>query len=195
MATQKRDVRPENVQRRFPNSAVPLVNGKILVQAAKRRSAMIMAANMRCRLPVEGIVLASMAAQAPVMYEIAKSELTYTEFKTALRAGQQVRVKGELIEAALQTAPPVLSRPPANPGLGRADRRRGGGGTAADVPARRRPGPLGREQDHEVHRCRRAVDRGRLSDQGGRVEECQAYGPGGGRGTRQPVRLQPRVIP
>ncbi len=41
---------------------------------------MIMATNIRCRLPVEGIVLASMASRAPVMYEIAKSELDYTEF-------------------------------------------------------------------------------------------------------------------
>jgi fructose/tagatose bisphosphate aldolase len=83
MATQRKDVRPENVKRRFPNSVVPLVNGKALIQAARRQKAMIMAANIRCRLPVEGIVLASMAARAPVMYEIAKSELTYTEFTPA----------------------------------------------------------------------------------------------------------------
>ncbi len=76
----KKDIRPENVKARFPNSLVPLVNGKALIQAAKKHDAMIMAVNMRCKLPVEGIVMASMASRAPVMYEIAKSELTYTEF-------------------------------------------------------------------------------------------------------------------
>jgi fructose-bisphosphate aldolase, class II len=72
--------RPENVKKRFPNSVVPLVNGQALVKAAKKRTAMIMATNIRCKLPVEGIVLASMASKAPVIYEIAKSELSYTEF-------------------------------------------------------------------------------------------------------------------
>lgn len=80
--TQKKrpDRRPDNVKKRFPNSLVPLVNGKVLVEAARKHDAMIMATNIRCRLPVEGIVLASMATKAPVMYEIAKSELSYTEF-------------------------------------------------------------------------------------------------------------------
>jgi fructose-bisphosphate aldolase class II len=72
--------RPENVQKRFPNSKAPLVNGKVLYQAARKANAMIMAANIRCRLPLEGIVRASMVTQAPVIYEIAKSELGYTEF-------------------------------------------------------------------------------------------------------------------
>ncbi|UCE82780.1 MAG: class II fructose-bisphosphate aldolase [Deltaproteobacteria bacterium] len=72
--------RPENVQKRFPNSKAPLVNGKVLCSAARKANAMIMAANIRCRLPLEGIIRASMATQAPVMYEIAKSELGYTEF-------------------------------------------------------------------------------------------------------------------
>lgn len=83
MAGNKKDVRPENVKKRFPNSCVPLVNGRALLQAAKKHDAMIMATNIRCRLPVEGIVLASMATMAPVMYEIAKSELGYTEFSPA----------------------------------------------------------------------------------------------------------------
>ncbi len=74
------DKRPENVKKRFPNSIVPLVNGQALIKAARKHTAMIMATNIRCKLPVEGIVLASMAARAPVMYEIAKSELGYTEF-------------------------------------------------------------------------------------------------------------------
>ncbi len=72
--------RPENVKKRFPNSVVPLVNGKALIKAARKHNAMIMATNIRCRLPVEGIVLASMASGAPVLYEIARSELGYTEF-------------------------------------------------------------------------------------------------------------------
>jgi fructose-bisphosphate aldolase class II len=72
--------RPKNVERRFPNSKVALVNSQALFKAAQKAKAMIMATNMRCRLPVEGIVRASMAAEAPVIYEIAKSELTYTEF-------------------------------------------------------------------------------------------------------------------
>ncbi|MFZ2445638.1 MAG: class II fructose-bisphosphate aldolase [Syntrophobacteraceae bacterium] len=72
--------RPENVKKRFPNSVVPLVNGKALIKAARKHNAMIMATNIRCRLPVEGIVLASMASRAPVLYEIARSELGYTEF-------------------------------------------------------------------------------------------------------------------
>lgn len=74
------DKRPENVKRKFPNSVVPLVNAQSLIKAARKNNAMIMATNIRCRLPVEGIVLASMASRAPVMYEIAKSELGYTEF-------------------------------------------------------------------------------------------------------------------
>ncbi len=72
--------RPENVKKRFPDSLVPLVNGQALIKAARKHSAMIMAANIRCRLPVEGLVRASMASRAPLMYEIAKSELSYTEF-------------------------------------------------------------------------------------------------------------------
>lgn len=83
MAASTMDIRPENVKKRFPESVVPLVNGKALIEAARKNSAMIMAANIRCRLPVEGLVLASMASGAPVMYEIAKSELTYTEFTPA----------------------------------------------------------------------------------------------------------------
>ncbi|MGQ9670367.1 MAG: class II fructose-bisphosphate aldolase [Desulfosoma sp.] len=78
-----KDYRPENVKKRFSQSIVPLVNGKALIRAAKKHKGMIMATNIRCRLPVEGIVRASMATQAPVMYEIAKSELTYTEFTPA----------------------------------------------------------------------------------------------------------------
>jgi fructose-bisphosphate aldolase class II len=81
-----KDVRPENVRKRFPNSIVPLVNGQALIKAAKKHGSMIMATNIRCRLPVEGIVLASMASRAPVIYEIAKSELSYTEFNPALFA-------------------------------------------------------------------------------------------------------------
>jgi len=72
--------RPENVQKCFPNSRAPLVNGKVLFSAARKANAMIMAANIRCRLPLEGIIRESMATQAPVIYEIAKSELGYTEF-------------------------------------------------------------------------------------------------------------------
>jgi len=83
MAKQIVAIRPENVRERFPDSVVPLVNGKALIEAARKHNAMIMATNMRCRLPVEGIVLASMACKAPVMYEIAKSELGYTEFTPA----------------------------------------------------------------------------------------------------------------
>ena len=72
--------RPENVQKRFPDSKAPLVNGKALFKAAQKANAMIMAANIRCRLPIEGIIRASLITQAPVIYEIAKSELGYTEF-------------------------------------------------------------------------------------------------------------------
>ncbi|MDR3570292.1 MAG: class II fructose-bisphosphate aldolase [Syntrophobacteraceae bacterium] len=74
------DKRPENVKKRFPKSVVPLVNGQALIKAARKNNAMVMATNIRCKLPVEGIVLAAMASRAPVMYEIAKSELNYTEF-------------------------------------------------------------------------------------------------------------------
>jgi len=79
----RKDVRPDNVKKRFPSSAVPLVNGKALIQAARKNKAMIMATNIRCRLPVEGLVRASMETKAPVMYEIAKSELGYTDFTPA----------------------------------------------------------------------------------------------------------------
>lgn len=83
MSLQRKDLRPDVVRQRFPNSLAPLTNGKYLLQAAKQHNAMIMATNIRCRLPVEGIVRASMVTRAPVMYEIAKSELTYTEFTPA----------------------------------------------------------------------------------------------------------------
>jgi len=83
MAKQKADLRPFNVKRRFSGSLIPLVNGKYLIKAARKGNGMIMATNIRCRLPVEGIVRASMATRAPVMYEIAKSEMSYTEFTPA----------------------------------------------------------------------------------------------------------------
>ena len=83
MAKQKADLRPFNVKRRFSESLIPLVNGKYLIKAARKGNGMIMATNIRCRLPVEGIVRASMATRAPVMYEIAKSEMSYTEFTPA----------------------------------------------------------------------------------------------------------------
>ena len=78
--TGKAAIHPENVKKRFPSISVPLVNGQALIKAAKKHDAMIMACNIRARLPVAGIVLASMASRAPVIYEIAKSELDYTEF-------------------------------------------------------------------------------------------------------------------
>ena len=71
---------PEKVRKRFPNIKTPLINGRPLIKTAKANHAMIIACNCRCRLPAEGIARASMATGAPVMYEIAKSELTYTEF-------------------------------------------------------------------------------------------------------------------
>jgi fructose/tagatose bisphosphate aldolase len=80
MSTDLSKCRPESVQKRFPDSKAPLVNGKALYGAARKANAMVMAANIRCRLPLEGIIRASMATQAPVIYEIAKSELGYTEF-------------------------------------------------------------------------------------------------------------------
>ena len=72
--------RPENVQKLFPNSKAPLVNVNVLYKPALKAHDMVIAANIRCRLPLEGIIRASMATQAPVIYEIAKSELGYTEF-------------------------------------------------------------------------------------------------------------------
>lgn len=83
MAKSIAEARPENVKTLYPNSIVPLFNGKPLIEAARKHNSMIMACNIRCRLPVEGIILASMACKAPVMYEIAKSELSYTEFTPA----------------------------------------------------------------------------------------------------------------
>jgi fructose-bisphosphate aldolase, class II len=91
MAKERTEMRPANVKKRFPSSAVPLMNGKALLHAARKHKAMIMACNIRSRLPVEGIVLASMASKAPVMYEIAKSELSYTEFTPATFAEFIVR--------------------------------------------------------------------------------------------------------
>ncbi len=67
MMTDLSKQRPASVQRRFPNSKVPLVNGQVLFQAAKKANAMVMAVNIRCRLPVEGVIRASMAAEAPVL--------------------------------------------------------------------------------------------------------------------------------
>ena len=83
MAEKSMDFRPEKVQQRFPGSLAPLINGKALLTAARAGNAMIMATNIRCRLPVEGIIRASMTTGAPVMYEIAKSELSYTQFTPA----------------------------------------------------------------------------------------------------------------
>jgi fructose-bisphosphate aldolase class II len=70
----------ENVKNKFPKTDMPLFSGRALVKAAKANDAMIMAVNMRCRLPVEGVARASIDTKAPVMYEIAKSELGYTEY-------------------------------------------------------------------------------------------------------------------
>lgn len=83
MGEKTKDHRPDAVQRRFPESVVPLMNGKALLRAAREKNAMIMATNIRCRLPLEGIIRGSMATGAPVMYEIARSELGYTEFTPA----------------------------------------------------------------------------------------------------------------
>jgi fructose/tagatose bisphosphate aldolase len=75
-----KDFLPANVREKFVNISVPLVNGIALIKTAKKYNAMIMAANCRCKLPVEGIALASKNTGAPVLYEIARSELGYTEF-------------------------------------------------------------------------------------------------------------------
>ena len=75
-----KDYLPDNVKAKYGNITVPLLNGKALVKTAKKYNAMIMATNIRCKLPVEGIARASMDTGAPVLYEIAKSELGYTEF-------------------------------------------------------------------------------------------------------------------
>ena len=83
---------PESVKKRFPNIKTPLVNGRGLIKTAKQNNAMIMACNCRCRLPVEGIARASLATGAPVMYEIAKSELGYTEFTPATYVAHVVAV-------------------------------------------------------------------------------------------------------
>nr|HID59295.1 hypothetical protein [Desulfobacterales bacterium] len=74
---------PKNVKARFPDINTPLVNGKALIKVAKQNEAVIIATNCRCRLPVEGIAKASLATGAPVMYEIARSELEYSEFTPA----------------------------------------------------------------------------------------------------------------
>ncbi|MFH1077270.1 MAG: class II fructose-bisphosphate aldolase [Pseudomonadota bacterium] len=87
---------PEKVKSRFPNIKTPLINGKALIKTAKQNNAMIMAANIRCKLPAEGIARASLATGAPVMYEIAKSELTYTEFDPALFVEHIVAVNEEI---------------------------------------------------------------------------------------------------
>jgi len=86
------DLRPENVRARFKDSDIPLISGTPLVKTAKKHNAMIMAANIRCRLPIEGLARASMATGAPLMYEIAKSELGYTDFtpKTFVTAIMEV---------------------------------------------------------------------------------------------------------
>jgi len=75
-----KDFLPANVKEKFGNTSVPLVNGIALIKTAKKYNAMIMATNCRCKLPVEGIALASKNTGAPVLYEIARSELGYTEF-------------------------------------------------------------------------------------------------------------------
>ena len=75
-----KDFLPANVRSKFGNISVPLVNGIALIKTAKKYNAMIMATNCRCKLPVEGIARASKSTGAPVLYEIARSELGYTEF-------------------------------------------------------------------------------------------------------------------
>jgi len=91
-----KDFLPENVKAKFGAIDTPLLNGKAMIKTAKKYNAMIMATNIRCKLPVEGIARASMASGAPVLYEIAKSELGYTEFTPDSLAEYIVEVNQKL---------------------------------------------------------------------------------------------------
>jgi fructose-bisphosphate aldolase, class II len=94
--SQYTDFLPDNVKAKFGSIKVPLLNGKSLIKTAKKHNAMIMAVNIRCRLPVEGIARASMETGAPVLYEIARSELGYTEFTPDSLAEYVVEVNDRL---------------------------------------------------------------------------------------------------
>lgn len=70
--------RPANVRKVFDDVPTPLVNGKALYDTAKKERFIVGAFNVRCPLSATGIALAAKEADAVLVYEIAKSEITYT---------------------------------------------------------------------------------------------------------------------
>jgi fructose/tagatose bisphosphate aldolase len=70
--------RPANVRKVFDDVPTPLVNGKALYDTAKKERFIVGAFNVRCPLSATGIALAAKEADAALVYEIAKSEITYT---------------------------------------------------------------------------------------------------------------------
>jgi fructose/tagatose bisphosphate aldolase len=70
--------RPANVRKVFGDVPTPLVNGKALYDAAKRNHFIVAGFNVRCMLSATGIALAAKETDSVLVYEIAKSECSYT---------------------------------------------------------------------------------------------------------------------
>ncbi len=71
-------LRPLNVRTALPGSRCALVSGRDICAAARRRGAIVMAANIRNPLSAAGILSAARRADSFVMLELAKSEARYT---------------------------------------------------------------------------------------------------------------------
>jgi len=70
--------RPANVRKVFNEVPTPLVNGKALYDTAKKERFIVGAFNVRCLLSAPGIALAAKETNSVLVYEIAKSEVSYT---------------------------------------------------------------------------------------------------------------------
>lgn len=69
--------RPLNVQAVYSNEPVALVSGRDIAEAAKRKGAIVLAANVRNPLTIKGVLKAAKKKRAAVLLELAKSEATY----------------------------------------------------------------------------------------------------------------------
>ena len=69
--------RPLNVQAVYSSEPAALVSGRDIAAAAKRRGAIVLAANIRNPLTIMGVLRAAREKNAAVLLELAKSESTY----------------------------------------------------------------------------------------------------------------------
>jgi fructose/tagatose bisphosphate aldolase len=69
--------RPLNVQALYGETPLGLVSGRDIFEAAKRKKAIILAANVRNPLVLKGVMRAAKRLKGAVLFELAKSESTY----------------------------------------------------------------------------------------------------------------------